>query len=164
MATFAQHDHCRLAQWRLAAGAHRWPVLHHHIWRSDEVKRLPAMPELSARLLPALLAQAARLAPQSVTARRFAAVVTVFRQPSACSSCTNAPSVSTCSRRRAFSALSVAISSSGVMPLRYTRSASPAELSRATLHMRHEGVYHTLRCFALALKYFSHNARPVDNI
>ena len=45
----------------------------------------------------------------------------------ACSSCTSAPSASTCSRRRAFSALSAAISSSGVMPLRYTRSASPPE-------------------------------------
>ncbi len=73
-------DHLGLAQRRLALRTDGRPMLHHLVRSRHQVQRLAPMPQLSARLLAALLAQALRLAPQPVTAGWLAAVVAILGQ------------------------------------------------------------------------------------
>jgi hypothetical protein len=75
------HNHRRVCrQRRLAAPTHHWPLLDDDIRRHDQPQCLPAMPQLSARLLATPPAQTARLARQAVTAGRLAAVVAILPQ------------------------------------------------------------------------------------
>ncbi len=50
------------------------------VGRGDQRHAMARMPRLGTPLLAALLAQALRLAPQTVTGRRLATIVAVFRQ------------------------------------------------------------------------------------
>jgi hypothetical protein len=126
LAPFAEHDRCVLAQPRLASGADGWPLLHHLVRRADQPQRLAAMPQLSAWLLAALLAQTAALARQAVTAGRLAAVTAILRQSRFQVSYPLHEGLHLLTQRGVLRS-QLGISSSGVMPPCYASNASLSE-------------------------------------
>ncbi len=80
LATFIQHDRRILAEGCVAARTDCWAMFDHGIGGRHQPQRRAVVPQLSTRLLAAATPQTARLAPQPVARRRFAAVVTVLGQ------------------------------------------------------------------------------------